>query len=49
MENEFCPDCGAQVVHQESCEMCPCCGWSLCECNACNGKEEKDGVYTTTK
>lgn len=43
---EFCPDCGAQIIHAEGCVMCACCGWSLCECSACNGKEEKDGVYT---
>ena len=43
---EFCPDCGAQVVHAEGCAMCPCCGYSLCECYFCNGKEVNDGVYT---
>ncbi len=38
---EFCPDCGAQLIHAEGCVMCSCCGWSRCECSACSGKEEK--------
>ena len=36
---EFCPDCGAQLIHAEGCVMCSCCGWSRCECSACSGKE----------
>ena len=39
---EFCPDCGAQLIHAEGCVMCACCGWSRCECAFCNGKEGVD-------
>ncbi len=46
MVMEFCPDCGAQIIHAEGCEMCACCGWSKCSCNVCTGKEVNDGVYT---
>lgn len=45
MQREFCPECGSQVIHQEGCEMCACCGWSACECSLCNGKEDSDVVY----
>jgi len=37
---EFCPDCGAQIIHAEGCVVCACCGWSMCECSACNGNQE---------
>ena len=46
---EFCPDCGAQIIRAEGCIMCANCGWSMCECSACNGKEKMDGVYTRTE
>ena len=38
---EFCPECGAQLIHVEACVICPCCGYSACNCAACNGLEEK--------
>ena len=41
MQREFCPECGAQVIHQGGCELCPACGWSACNCCHCNGKEEE--------
>jgi uncharacterized Zn finger protein (UPF0148 family) len=25
-----CPDCGAELVHQEGTELCPECGWTPC-------------------
>jgi glycosyltransferase involved in cell wall biosynthesis len=25
-----CPDCGCELVHQEGCERCPCCGYGRC-------------------
>ena len=34
---EWCPDCGSQLLHLEGCTLCPCCGYSACECNECNG------------
>lgn len=34
---DFCPDCGAQLIHTEGCMMCACCGWSACDCALCNG------------
>src|SRR3989338_1850190 len=39
---EFCPDCGAQLIHADGCVMCACCGWSKCDCSVCNGKGEMD-------
>jgi len=26
----FCPECGAKVVHESGCVVCPSCGWSIC-------------------
>ena len=33
----FCPECGAQLIHVDSCIMCPCCGYSECACAECRG------------
>jgi ribosomal protein L34E len=27
---DVCPECGAQVMHQEGCQLCPVCGWGKC-------------------
>ncbi|MBN1156547.1 hypothetical protein JXA85_02960 [Candidatus Woesearchaeota archaeon] len=37
---EFCPECGGQLLHSEGCIICPCCGYSACECSLCNGLEK---------
>lgn len=42
MVMEFCPECGAQILHMEGCDLCACCGYSSCNCGICNGKEEAD-------
>jgi len=26
----FCPECGAKVIHESGCVVCPSCGWGLC-------------------
>lgn len=43
---EFCPECGGQVIFTEGCLFCPACGWSACNCEACNGtRKEKAMIY----
>ena len=39
---DFCPDCGSQLLHLEGCLFCPCCGYSACSCEVCNGEEIKN-------
>ena len=39
---EFCPECGSQLIRTEGCMLCPCCGWSACNCAACNGLGKGD-------
>lgn len=43
---EFCVECGSQLIHAEGCVLCPACGWSMCNCCACNGKEEFSDVQS---
>lgn len=46
-KESFCPDCGNQLIHQDGCLFCPNCGYSKCECCACNGlgkSEEKQTI-----
>jgi uncharacterized Zn finger protein (UPF0148 family) len=38
---EFCPECGCQLIHQEGCSLCPCCGYS--ECGGCGVLTELSG------
>ena len=26
----YCPECGARVVHESGCVVCPSCGWGMC-------------------
>lgn len=26
----YCPECGAHVIHESGCAVCPSCGWGLC-------------------
>lgn len=26
----YCPECGAKVMHESGCVVCPSCGWGLC-------------------
>ena len=44
---EFCPVCEAQLIKSGDSILCSCCGYSRCECCACNRKEEEAyGLYT---
>lgn len=43
---EFCPECCSQILHVEGCNLCPCCGYSSCNCGICNGKEEFSDVQS---
>ncbi len=26
----YCPECGARVIHESGCVVCPSCGWGMC-------------------
>ena len=43
-DTEFCPDCGGQLIHQEGCALCPCCGYSLCGCGLVS-ETSQEGIY----
>lgn len=30
LQNGECPECGAYLDHTEGCQLCRCCGWSVC-------------------
>ena len=30
MQEITCPDCGAKLIFQGGCAVCPSCGWSMC-------------------
>lgn len=47
LKESFCPECGSQLLHVEGCLFCPNCGYSHCDCGACNGlgkSEEKQTI-----
>ncbi len=29
-QSVYCPECGAPVVHESGCVVCPSCGWGMC-------------------
>ena len=33
---KFCSECGSQMIHTETCYLCPCCGETRCSCATCN-------------
>ena len=37
---EFCPECGSQLIYLENSLLCPCCSYSICCCEDCNGSKK---------
>lgn len=37
---DFCPECGSQLLYVKDCVLCPCCGYSMCDCDGLKKGEE---------